>query len=108
MYKEQRELVLKREFKHNHPSPFSFQISLNRFYTFILEHTDIVFISFIKKDTIIAYLLYHQLKKFSIITFTQVIKDIKNMILFLKNYKFCDINVGLSPLNHNLSKKINK
>ncbi len=100
MNEEEREVLLKHQFKHEYPLPMRVQVSLSRFQTFILEQTNIIYISFIKEETFIDYLLYHQLKGFNIATFTQVIKDIKIINSFLKKSKICDIDIDLSPLNH--------
>lgn len=102
MNEVQRKLILKYQFYYFHPLTFSTQMSLNRFYTFILEHTDIVFITFIMKDSFINYISYHQSNGFSNMTFAQVIKDIRIMISYLKNFKMWDIKVDLSLLNYNL------
>lgn len=85
---------------------YSTQPSLNRFYTYILNHTDIVFISFIDEDTIINYILYHQSIGFKIITFSQVLKDIKILISFLNNSQSCETTVDFSLLNYNLWQKL--
>ncbi|GIN19183.1 MAG TPA: hypothetical protein DEO65_10095 [Bacillus bacterium] len=78
--------------------------SLNRIFHFLLENTDVYYLFFLKEETLIQYLKYHQSKQFKIISFTQAISDIKIFTLYLKNNKEInkEIKFDVSLQNYNL------
>lgn len=102
MNKEQRKSMLLYQFESSHLFNENNQLSLNRFLNYILDHSDILFLSFINENTFVDYLTYHQSNDFSIINFTQVIKDIKVMTCFLKNSKMYEVEADFSLMNYDL------
>lgn len=64
--------------------------SLDRICQFLYEHTDLYYLAFIREEHLIQYIKHHNALQFKEVSFTQVIKDLKFFIHFLKNKK--DIN----------------
>ncbi|MCJ7840154.1 hypothetical protein MUB24_04355 [Lederbergia sp. NSJ-179] len=86
------------------------QQSLDRLFHYIYEHTDLLYLSFMRKEILINYLQYHALDQFQTLSFNEVMKDIKFFIRFLKNNKEinCHIDLDLSLLHEDLWKSILK
>ncbi|MED3576095.1 hypothetical protein [Cytobacillus praedii] len=82
--------------------------SLERFCTFIIENTDIHYISFLTDDILIDYLKFHKKSGFQEITFTQAIKDIKTLINVIQadEIKKCNKHFDLSIQNFHFWAKL--
>lgn len=61
--------------------------SLNRIFSFVYEHTKIMSIGFIDEKICCSYLKFHHSKNFEEITFTEALKDIKNLNYFVHHIK---------------------
>ncbi|KRG15057.1 hypothetical protein ACA30_07700 [Virgibacillus soli] len=79
---------------------------LDRLFHFLYEYTDLLYLSFIREEVLIQYLQYHAKNHFRILTFSEVVKDLKFFIWFLKNKKEinCVIELDFSLLHINLWK----
>ncbi|MFC5466396.1 hypothetical protein [Lederbergia graminis] len=76
------------------------QETLNRLFSFIYEHTNIMYLTFIKKKHLIDYLIYHSVNEFQIISFVEAVKDVKRFINFLQKKKIKTIDdLDLSLIN---------
>lgn len=101
--------VLQSQFKVDDLGiPTAKQESLDRIFHFLYEHTDLLYLSFIREETLIQYIQYHAQKQFHPISFCEVIKDLKFFTWFLKNSKEinCIINLDLTLLHDNLWRQI--
>ncbi|WP_071392827.1 hypothetical protein [Bacillus tuaregi] len=79
--------------------------SLHRILNYVYLNTDIVYIQFIDEEILYGYMNYHRKNHFIEISFSQVMKDIKNYLSFLENdkqMKQCIPKVDLSLRNHPL------
>ncbi|MGN7403076.1 hypothetical protein ACTHO0_24785 [Cytobacillus praedii] len=83
--------------------------SLERFCTFIIENTDIHYISFLTDDTILDYLKFHKTRGFQEITFSQaMMKDIRTLIKLIQDDEInkCNKHFDLSIQNFHLWAKL--
>lgn len=78
--------------------------SLIRVFQFLYENTNINHLVFLREDTLVQYLKYHKSKQFKLISFTQVIHDLKIFIAYLANKKRInkELILDLSLKNNNL------
>jgi len=58
--------------------------SYERILDFVYHHTDIYYIEHIESNTLYEYIRYHLLNSYNQLTFTDIIKDIKHFLYFLK------------------------
>lgn len=77
--------------------------SLKRIFHFLLEHTDIYYLVFLKEEMLVQYLKYHQSMHFRLISFAQAVSDIKIFTLYLRNNKRInkELKLDVSLQNYN-------
>lgn len=63
------------------------ECSLNRVFKYIYYYTNIMYIEFINRETLYNYIRFHCSKEFKEVAFTEVIRDVKNFLYFLKYIK---------------------
>lgn len=84
------------------------QESLLRISSFIIKYTNINYIHLVTEKTLIDYIKHHKSKEFNEIPFQQVIKDIKCLFFYLRNYGHIDYQkkIDLSLENFHFWTKI--
>lgn len=84
-----RYTTLVDQFYIDKSNPFYFKIkdSLERFFAYIYNYTDIMFLDFIDEKAIYGYIMHHKRMGFKNITFQQTVKDVKTYLFFLKCVK---------------------
>lgn len=77
--------------------------SFDRMFYFLYTQTDVIFLDFVTRDILYEYIRYHARRNFASPTFSEVIKDIKIFLLYLKKRGIrLDPEVDLSTLNYSL------
>ncbi|MDQ0271249.1 hypothetical protein [Cytobacillus purgationiresistens] len=87
MKNQMRKDFIDRQFTHaNSFTLRMLQPSLDRVSTFLTEETNVRFITFVSEEHISAYFRHHHNQNFNILSFSEVIKDLKNLKFFLTNF----------------------
>lgn len=76
--------------------------SLNRVKLYLLDHTTIYYIDFVKASELYGYIRKQKSTDFSEVSFLQALKDIKYFINYFRFYSNKKLEIDLSLLNHDL------
>lgn len=90
-----------------HAMPYDIRSSVQRFFEFLNNNYSINDLALINRDHLISYLKHHKSQKFKEQEFTSVIKDLKNVLIFLNKSDIYERNISLDLSLQNIYLWIN-
>ncbi len=80
-------LVDQFKLNENQRVPQEVEQSIERFFKYIFEQTDLYYLDYMDEDVLNGYIIYHSKDDFRTVSFSQCLKDVKAFLYFLEHIK---------------------